>query len=126
MCIRDRHRISGQPKWELSKFSALKTTVKVRPVSYTHLDVYKRQKYLPCNETEVVGDDVDNNDNINYRIMTDYTGGDRTMTNHDRLNEFGDNNEHLNCICIYDVSVRYLILNNVYSFKVRLLFVDGG
>ena len=83
-------------------------------------------KYLPCNETEVVGDDVDNNDNITYLIMTDYTGGDRTMTNHDRLNEFEDNDEHLNCICIYDVGIRYLIINNVYSFKIRLLFDDGG
>ena len=36
-------------------------------------------KYLPCIETEVVRDDVGNNDNITYRIMTNYTEGDRTI-----------------------------------------------
>ena len=34
--------------------------------------------------------------------MTSYTKGDRTMTNHDRLNEFEDDDERLNCICIYN------------------------
>ena len=37
-------------------------------------------KYLPCNETEVVGDYVDNNnDLIKYLIMTNYTKGDWTI-----------------------------------------------
>ena len=30
----------------------------------------KYSKYLPCNKTEVVRDDVDNNDNITYLNMT--------------------------------------------------------
>ena len=61
----------------------------------------KYSKYLPSNKTEVVGD-KGNNDFINYLIMTNNTGGDRTMTNHDRLNEFAEDDENLNCICVYD------------------------
>ena len=85
----------------------------------------KNNENLPCIENKVVGEN-ENNDLIKYLIMTYYTGGDRTMINHEMLNEFGDNNEHLKWIGIYNDSIRYLILNHVYSFKVRLVFDDGG
>ena len=75
--------------------------------------------------TEGVGD-KENNDFANYLIMTNNTGGDRTVTNHDRLNEFEDNDKKLNGICIYDVSIRESILSNVYRYKIRLVFDDGG
>ena len=40
MCIRDRYRrgLSGVPKWSGGRIGTA-------PVSYTHLDVYKRQEY---------------------------------------------------------------------------------
>ena len=69
----------------------------------------KYSKYLPCNKTEVVGD-KGNNDFANYLIMTDYTEGDRTIPDHE-LYEFEDNDKKLNCICIYDVSIRESILS---------------
>ena len=41
MCIRDR------PNTPLFLFSKLETPVVFKPVSYTHLDVYKRQTIIP-------------------------------------------------------------------------------
>ena len=37
MCIRDRHRVAGQAEDEIQM------RIRLAPVSYTHLDVYKRQ-----------------------------------------------------------------------------------
>ena len=55
------------------------------PVSYTHLDVYKRQErsnnnneHLPYSETEIAVEDV-KDDNITYLILTEYTKGDKTI-----------------------------------------------
>ena len=86
--------------------------------------IYNKSKYLPCNETEVEGD-KGNNDFINYLVVTNNTDGDRTITNHDRLYEFAENDENLNGICIYDVNIRDSIISNVYRYKIRL-FDDGG
>ena len=48
------------------------------------------------------------------------------MTNHDRLYEFVENDENSNGICTYDVNIRDSIISNVYRYKIRLLFDDGG
>ena len=88
-----------------------------------------KSKYLPWIEADIaaVGDDVDNNnDLVKYLMMTYYTGGDRTMINHDMLNEFENNDKNSNGIYMYNNKMKYLILNHVYSCKVRLLFDDGG
>ena len=44
-------------------------------------------KYLPYNEADiaVVGDDNENNDLVTYLIVTNYTEGDRTITDRDKL-----------------------------------------
>ena len=58
--------------------------------------------------------------------MTDFTEGDRNIPDQE-LYEFVETDKNLNSWCMYkDVSIKYLILNHVYSFKVRLLFDDGG
>ena len=68
----------------------------------------------------------ENNDFITYPVVTNNTEGDRTITNHDRLYEFAENDENLNGICIYDVNIRDSIISNVYRYKIRLFFDDGG
>ena len=96
-------------------------------------------KYLPYNEADIaVGEeDNGNNDFITYLVVTNYTGGDRTITNRDRLyDELIGNNpinddgfvkyKNLNKCYINDVNIMYLIKNKLYRPKIRLLFDDGG
>ena len=59
----------------------------------------KNNENLPCIGNKVVGEN-ENNDLIKYLIMTYYTGGDRTMINHDMLNECENNDKNSNGIYI--------------------------
>ena len=56
--------------------------------------------------------------------MTNNTEGDRTMTNHDKLYEFEDNDKRLNGICIYDVSIRESLLSTVYTVSYTHLLLN--
>ena len=53
-------------------------------------------KYLPWVEADiaVVGDDNENNDLVNYLIVTNYNEGDRTIPDHE-LYEFAENDKNL-------------------------------
>ena len=83
-------------------------------------------KYLPCIETEVVGDDVDNTDNITYLNMTNYTKGNRTIPDPDKLYEIVENYKKLNSLYIYNNNIRYLIQDKLYRPNIQLLFDEGG
>ena len=99
----------------------------------------KKNKYLPYNDIEiaVVGDDNENNDLVTYLIVTNYTEGDRTITDRDKLYEklIGNNPinydgfmkyKNLNVCYINDVNIMCLIKNKLYRPKIRLLFDDMG
>ena len=102
-----------------------------RPVSYTHLDVYKRQdlKYLPCEIVNAATDDkiddidyllcdetgtaVDNNNDetVIDIIMTDHTKGDWTILGDNKLYDIIIWNNPVNCNGIVE---EYKNLNNLY------------
>ena len=84
----------------------------------------KYNKNLPCNGAEVVGDN-EKDDFTKYLAVTDYTKGDMTIPDHE-LYEIVENYRNLNSMYIDCNNIRHSILNHVYSFKVRLLFDDGG
>ena len=92
--------------------------------------MYNKSKYLPCKEADIaVGeDDNENNDFITYLVVTNYTGGDSTITNRDRLyDELIGNNpinydgfikyKNLNVYYINDVNIMYLIKNKLSSLS---------
>ena len=54
-------------------------------------------------------------------MVTNYTGGDRTITNRDKLYDELIGNNPIN-----DVNIMYLIKNRLYRHKIRLLLDDGG
>ena len=100
----------------------------------------KYNKYLPWVEADIaaVGDDVDKDDFVTYLIVTDYTKGDMTILDRDKLYEIVIWNKHINLNSIVEIyeeldkyyidsnNIRHSILNHIYSCKVRLLFDDGG
>ena len=97
-------------------------------------------EYVPCIEADIaaVGDDVDNNELLIYLIMKNYTKGDRTILYDNMLHDEVIWNKHINSNSIVEIyeeldkyyidsnNIRHSILNHVYSFKIRLLFDDGG
>ena len=87
--------------------------------------VYDYIEILPCMDIEEV-DDVIKDDNMTYRSVTDNTKGDRTIPDHDELYEIVENYKKLNSMYIYDTNIRDSIINDLYRYKIRLLFDDGG
>ena len=95
-------------------------------------------KYLPYSETEVVGDDDENNDFVTYLIVTNHTEGDRTIPNVDKFYDivmWSNPAEYyygimdktdLNSYYITKDDIMYLIKNELCIRKIRLLFDDGG
>ena len=64
MCIRDRSNASGNESWA-SWLLPNTTTPSSRPVSYTHLDVYKRQTIVSTVPGDVIAVSIDStNSNI--------------------------------------------------------------
>ena len=94
--------------------------------------------YLPCVETDIAAVNEDNvDDSVTYLTLTENIKGEFTIPNVDR------NFELIVCnnICSYYIdtmeksndddyynynSNMYLIVNDLYSSKIRLLFDDGG
>ena len=94
-------------------------------------------EYLPYSETEIAVDDV-KDDNITYLILTEYNKGDRTILEHDQVHDRIIWNNHINLNDIveeYDNidnhyidnhEIMYVIVNEWYNHKIRLLFDDKG
>ena len=112
--------------------------------SYTELkERVKRERdddyteFLPYDIIGTAVDD-DNDDFITYLVVTDDTKGDMTILNRDQLYEIMICNNHINYNSIveeYDNvdnhyvdnnNMMYLIKNDVYRPKIRLLYDDGG
>ena len=125
MCIRDRY--------DSERYIERNREVEIFKICRNYEEFIERlggersennNKYLPCNETEVVGEN-ENNDFTKYLIVTDYTKGDMTIPDHE-LYEIVENYRNLNSMYIDCNNIIHSILNHVYSFKIRLLFDDGG
>ena len=79
MCIRDRKY--GERKREIEIFKMSRSYEEfMERLGVEMID--NKSKYLPGNEADIaVGeDDNGNNDFITYLVVTNYTGGDRTIT----------------------------------------------
>ena len=95
-------------------------------------------KYLPWVEADIaVVDDNENNDLVTYLIVTNYTEGDRTITDRDKLyDKLIWNNpinydsfveyKNLNKYYIHDGDIMFSRKNKLYRLKIRLLFDDMG
>ena len=96
------------------------------------------EQYSPCSETEVVAEVDDNVDELlTYLILAEYTKGDRTILERDQVHDRIWNN-HINSNDIveeYDNTdnhyvdnhdIMYVIANEWYNHKIKLLYDDGG
>ena len=69
MCIRD-----SSNKYHASKFAKRNSILRIIPVSYTHLDVYKRQIYtrIPANRKKSFFKDIKDRYAVSYTHLDVY------------------------------------------------------